>query len=166
MTLAARTVLEDCTQAAAQLTDGIQGAEWRIAYMACIALLRAVYHVLESRDVAGDPRLRQAFKNWSEDLLESKPKPEIYWAFIVSERNLLLKEYQSSAGQGVTVPGVRFELNMKTGGQKTMKIGAIKNHYTMNEGVFMGRDHRYLIQEAISWWYEQLQMLEKAANAA
>jgi hypothetical protein len=46
MTLAARTVLEDCSQAAAQLTDGIQGSEWRIAYMASIALLRADYHVL------------------------------------------------------------------------------------------------------------------------
>lgn len=166
MTLAARTVLEDCTQAAAQLTDGIQGSQWRIAYMASIALLRAVYHVLENRDVAGDPRLRQAFKKWSEDLLESKPKPEIYWEFIVSERNLMLKEYQSSAGQGVTVPGVRFVLNMKTGEQKATTIGAIEYHYKMNDGVFMGRDHRDLIQEAISWWYEQLEKLEKAANAA
>jgi hypothetical protein len=125
MTLAARTVLEDCSQAAAQLTDGIQGSEWRIAYTASIALLRAEYHVLGNRDVAGDPRLRQAFKNWPEDLLESKPKPEIHWEFLVSERALLLKEHQSSAEQGVTVLGVRFELKMKTGEQKATTIGAI-----------------------------------------
>ena len=166
MTLAARTVLEDCTQAAAQLTDGVQGAQWRIAYMANVALLRAVYHVLESRDVAGNPRLRQAFTRWAADLRQSKPKPEIYWEFIVSERNLLLKEYQSSAGQGVTAPGVLVELNLKTGEQKTTRLGAIEHHYTMNDGVFKGRDHRDLFQEAISWWYEQLEMLEKDAKAA
>jgi hypothetical protein len=166
MILAARTVLEDCSQAAVQLTDGIQGAQWRIAYMANVALLRAVYHVLESQDVAGDQRLRQVFKRWAADLLKSKPKPEIYWEFIVSERNLLLKEYLSSAGQGVTAPDVWFELNLKNGEQKTTRIGAIEHHYTMNDGVFMGRDHRDLVQEAISWWYEQLEMLEKAANAA
>lgn len=166
MSLAARTVLEDCTQAAVQLADGIQGAQWRIAYMANVALLRTVYHVLERRDAAGDPKLRQAFKRWAADLLASKPKPEIYWEFIVSERNLLLKECQSSAGQGVTVPGVRFELDLKTGEQKATRIGDIEHHYTMNDGAFMGRDHCDLIQEAISWWHVQLEMLEKAANAA
>lgn len=166
MTLAAHTVLGDCIQAAAQLTDGVQGAQWRISYMANVALLRAVYHVLESRDVAGDPRLRQAFMIWSADLLKSKPKPEIYWEFIVSERNLLLKEYQSSAGQGVTVPGNLFEMNLETGEQKSSRLGSIEHHYTMNDGAFMGRDHRDLVQEAISWWYDQLEMLEKAANVA
>jgi hypothetical protein len=166
MTFAARTVLEDCSQAAAQLADGVQGAQWRISYMANIALLRAVYHVLERRDVSGNPSLRQPFLKWKADLLKSKPKPEIYWEFIVSERNLLLKEYQSSAGQGVIVPGVLFEKNLKTGEQKSARIGSMERRYTMSYGVFMGRDHRHLIQEAISWWYEQLELLEKASNQA
>ena len=100
MLLAARTVLEDCRQAAALFTPGLQGSQWRTVYMTNVALLRAVYHILKSRDAAVDPEFRIKFNDWDSSLLKSKPIPEIYWQFIVSERNLLLKEYQCSAGQG------------------------------------------------------------------
>lgn len=166
MPIAARSLLEDCRQAAAQFTPGIQGSQWRIAYMTNVALLRAVYHVLESRDAATDPKLRQAFKVWAASLLVSKPRPEIYWEFIVSERNMLLKEYQSSAGQGVTVPGVLIEVNSKTGEQKVSCLGVVEHHYTMNDGFFAGRDQRELIAEAIAWWETQLTTLEASAGAA
>lgn len=111
MPLAARTVLEDCRQAAPLFTPGLQGRQWRIAYMAYVALLRADYHVLKSKDAAIDPAFRIKFETWDSKLFASKPAPEIYWEFIVSERNLLLKEYQSLAGQGVTVPGVQIEVS-------------------------------------------------------
>lgn len=116
--------------------------------------------------MAEDPRLRQTFKRWSADLLESNPKPEICWEFIVSERNLLLKEYQSYAGQRVTAPRVLLALNLRTGEQKTTRLDTIEHHYTINDGIFMGRVHRDLVQEAFSRWYGQLEMLEKAAIAA
>ena len=136
MPLAARTVLEDCKQAAALFTPWLQGSQWRIAYMANVPLLRAVYHVLKSRDAAVDPAFRNKFKTWDSNLWASKPAPEIYWEFIVSERNLLLKEYQSFAGQGVTVPGVQIEVNLKTGEQKVTRLGEVEHYYTMNGGVF------------------------------
>jgi hypothetical protein len=165
MPLAARTVLEDCKQAAALFTPGLQGSHWRIVYMANVALLRAVYHVLESKD-ATDPIFRPVFRAWAANLLASKPAPEIYWEFIVSERNLLLKEYQSLAGQGVTVPGVLIEVNAKTGEQKATGLGQVEHHYTINGGVFAGSDQRELIAEAIAWWEKQLAALEENAGAA
>jgi len=158
--LAARTVLEDCKQAAAMFTPGLQGSQWRIAYMANVALLRAVYHVLKSRDAAVDPALRKKIETWDSNLLASKPAPTIYWEFIVSERNLLLKEYQSLAGQGVAVPGVRIEVNLRTREERVTCLGEIDRLYTMNGGVFAGRDQRQLIAEAIAWWETQLDSLE------
>lgn len=166
MPLAARTVLEDCKQAAALFTPGLQGSQWRIAYMANVALLRAVYHVLESRDAAVNPAFKNKFKAWASNLLASKPAPEIYWEFIVSERNLLLKEYQSLAGQDVTVPGVLIEVNVKTGEQKATRLGNVEHHCTINGGFFAGRDPRELIAEAIAWWETQLIALEATAGAA
>jgi hypothetical protein len=166
MSLAARTVLEDCRQAAAQFAPGIQGAQWRIVYMANLALLRAVYHVLKNRDAAASTKLRRAFKAWDDGLLASRPHPEIYWEFIVSERNMLLKEYQSSAGQGATAPGVLTEVNARTGEQSVTRLGVVEHHYTMNDGYFAGRDQRDLIAEAIAWWETQLASLEASAGAA
>jgi hypothetical protein len=59
MHLAAQTVPEDCRQAAALFTPGLQGSQWRIAFMANLALLRTVYHVLKSRDAAVDPEFHR-----------------------------------------------------------------------------------------------------------
>jgi hypothetical protein len=142
MPLSARTVLEDSRQAAALFTPGLQGSQWRIAYMANVALLRAVYHVLKSRDAAVDPAFRSKFDTWNSNLLVSKPAPEIYWEFIVSERNLLLKEYKALAGQGVAVPGVQIDVNLNIGEQKVTRLGEVEHCYTMNGGVFAGRDQR------------------------
>ena len=79
---------------------------------------------------------------------------------------MLLKEYQSSAGQGVIVPGVLIEVNSKTGEQKVSCLGVVEHHYTMNDGFFAGRDQRDLIAEAIAWWETQLTTLEVSACAA
>jgi hypothetical protein len=166
MLLAARTVLEDCRQAAALFTPGLQGSQWHIVYMANVALLRAVYHVLKSRDAAVDPEFRIKFNDWDSSLLKSKPIPEIYWQFIVSKRNLLLKEYQCRAGQGATIPGTHIEVNMKTGEEKVTVLGEVVHNYTMNGGVFSGRDQRELIAEAIAWWETQLLALEETPGLA
>lgn len=162
MILAARTVLQDCREAAALFTPGLHGAKWRIAYMANVALLRAVYHVLKSRDAHANSHLRNAFKSWDGELWISKsnPEPHIYWNFILDERNLVLKEYQSSAGQGVTVPGKLIEIGMQTGQQTVTQLGEVEHHYIMNTGHFAGRDQRDLIQEAIAWWEAQLSRIE------
>ena len=162
MTYASRFVLLDCSFAYNEFKGDVVGARWRLIYMANIALLRTVYHVLKQRDAAANPRLASAVKRWDADLLRSKPKPEIYWEFIVSERNQLLKEYQSAPVRNVVTPEIEFDLS--TG--KTRELGTLRQHYLMEDGIFEGEDQRRLIKRAIEWWVVQLDALDQAASAA
>lgn len=161
LTTAARLVLQDCRQALQEFTGDIQGSRWRIVYMANLALLRAVYHVLKLRDVPNDPQLSAAFARWDAQLLRTKPRPEIYWEFIVDERNQLLKEYLPTPVQNTTVPEVQFDISSG----ETRDLGTMRQQYTMTEGHFAGQEQRRLIKLAIEWWQEQLASLELNAQA-
>ena len=161
MTTAARLVLQDCRQALREFTSGIDGASWRINYMANVALLRAVYHVLESRDVPSNSKLQQAFEAWKAELLRTKPSPEIYWRFIVDERNQLLKEYTATPVKNSLVPEITFDLS--TG--NTKNLGRVRQQYVVAEGHFAGQEQRHLIKQAIVWWEHELEQLERASAA-
>ena len=162
MTHAARFVLQDCCFAYNEFTGDVQGSKWRVTYMANIALLRTVYHVLKHRDAAESPALAAAFKRWDDDLLSSKPRPEIYWEFIVSERNQLLKEYQAAPVKNVVTPEIEFDLSSG----RVRELGTLRQHYLMEDGVFKDEDQRLLIRRGIEWWISQLDILDQAASAA
>ena len=133
--------------------------------MANVSLLRAVYHVLKHRDAQSSSSNKCLFKRWDDGLRASRPEPQIYWDFIVSERNLLLKEYRSAAGQGVTVSPPFVELNSKIGATRVIDPGFVEHNYLMNDGPFKGVDQRTLIGEAIRWWEQQIASLESAGAA-
>ncbi len=161
MTSAARVVLNDCQHALGEFRTELTGPRWRVIYMANVALLRTVYHVLKSRDVPADAKLKDAFAKWDAGLIASKPNPEIYWGFIVNERNLLLKEY---AGVPVN-PTLTHEIlfNLSTG--ETTNLGLIRQEYIFADGPFAGQDQRTVIKTAIQWWEDQLAHLEHASAA-
>jgi hypothetical protein len=161
MTTAARFVLMDCRQALREFAGDIEGSRWRIVYMANVALLRAVYHVLKLRDVPSNPRLSAAFKRWDAELRRTKPKPEIYWEFIVNERNQLLKEYTPTPVERKVVPEIAFNLN--TG--KSTALGSQRHQYIMTEGYFAGQEQRRIIELAIDWWQTELDRLEHCTHA-
>ncbi len=160
MTAAARLVLQDCRHALREFDSTVSGARWRVIYMANVALLRAVYHVLEARDVPNDARLKREFGVWKTELLRTKPSPEIYWRFIVDERNQLLKEYTATPVTNSLVPEIRFNL-----GSGTENMGLIRQQYLMAEGHFAGQEQRQLIKRAIEWWEQELDGLERSSAA-
>jgi hypothetical protein len=167
MTTAARQVLEDCQGALSELVDGVRGPTWRRRWVIAIVLLRAVGHVLDKVDGTRSPELRKAITKWWQDLRTSKPKPEIFWLFIEEERNTIIKEYQTNAGQGVTVFGQGFTVNMRTGQQEADFLTPPKPpiyHYTMNAGHFKAQDQRELIDEAIQWWENELNSIDLEAK--
>ena len=141
MELVARTTLEDCRVARSNIDGQIQGSQWRVNWIAAVALLRAVGHVLKHQaDVCGDPILEKIINDkWDQ------PKPDIYREFIEKERNNILKEYQINAGQGVTVrPG----------------WGETTRDYTINRGYGAGSDQREVLKDAIDWWDQYLSQIE------
>lgn len=166
MTSAAREALEDCRGALAELTDGVQGRQWRRRWITSIVLLRAVGHVLNNVDGERSPEYRTAVDAWWRQLKSTKPEPMIFWSLIDEERNTILKEYQTRAGQGVKVQLSGIEINLQTGEQKVDPPLPAIYHYTINTGPFAGRDQREMIAEGIAWWEKELGAIDTAAGAA
>ena len=166
MTSAAREALEDCRGALTELTDGVQGRQWRRRWITSMVLLRAVGHVLDNVDGARSPEYRTAVDSWWRQLKSTKPEPMIFWSLIDEERNTILKEYQTRAGQGVTVQLSGIEINLQTGEQKVDPPRPAIYHYAINTGPFAGRDQRELIAEGIAWWEKELNAIDTTASAA
>jgi len=163
MTAAAREVLDDCRGALAELVDGVQGRQWRRRWVVAVVLLRAVGHVLDKVDAERSPAYRAAVSAWWARVKRSKPMPEIFWSFIEDERNTILKEYRTSAGQGATVQVGGIEFNLRTGEVHADQPGPTIHHYTINSGPFAGREQRDLLLEAIAWWERELDGIDKVA---
>jgi hypothetical protein len=156
VTTTARLVLDDCRGALAEITDPVQGAEWRRRWIVAVVLLRAVGHVLDKIDADSNHAHRLVVDQWWSDLKAKKPKPEIFWRFIEEERNNFIKEYRTSAGQGVSVRLSGMEFNLQNGTTKIDPPMPSTYHYVINSGHFAGKDQRDLIREAISWWESEL----------
>lgn len=147
MTAAARLVLDDCREAVEELWNDPTGSLWRRRYLACVALLRAVGHVLGNVDVQISTKHKAAIVAWWQQQNGTKPKPEIFWLFIDDERNLFLKTYGPVAGQNVTI---------FVGGGRDPEYT-----YVMKDGPFKGADPRNLINEAINWWEGELDAIDQ-----
>ena len=165
MTAAARETLEDCRGALAELVDGVQGRDWRRKWILAVVLLRTVGHVLDKVDGGRTPAYRAAIDKWWSSLKASKPAPSIFWQLIEEERNSILKEYLTAAGQGVTIQLSGIEVNLRTGEQKVDPPNPPIYHYTFNSGTYKDRDQREVLAEAIAWWELQLGAVDRAANA-
>ena len=136
--------------ALAELTDGVQGRQWRRRWLVAVVLLRAVGHVLDKVDGERNPAYRAAVSGWWTRLKATRPRPEVSWHFIEDERNTIPKEYRTSAGQGPTIRLGGIEVNLRTGELRADPPGPTIHHYTINAGPFEGREQRSLLAEAIA----------------
>lgn len=147
MTQNARRVLNDCKLVLRELQSEPRGAQFRIRWVAAVALLRAVGHVLSKEDSRAGLAMAQAVDSEWDNLKTTKPEPRIFWQFIEDERNNVLKAYQFRAGQSVII---------RIGGPTTYT-------YEMTSGPFVGRDPRALVSEAIDWWELYLDKVDRRA---
>jgi hypothetical protein len=168
MTTRARLVLEDCRLALQLLEDETDLRRWRLHWVAAIALIRAVGHVLDKVDgksPAVRAAARAAYARWTGDV----PEHEIFREFIERERNIILKEYDFNLHPGeqveITIP---VELRRVSDGALVEAAGIFPigdNIYRPLLGGFReGDDARDVLSDAITWWDEQLAAVEKAAK--
>lgn len=153
MTLNARVVLQDCRDAINELNNDIQGSVWRRKWTTAVILLRTIGHVLESVDSKISAHHKVAIEEAHKQINNSKHDNLIFFEFIKKERDLIVKEYKTSAGQGVTVY-VGFGDNKST----------VVNHYLINSGPFEGQDQRDVLREAVKWWEEYLDNVDQAVS--
>jgi hypothetical protein len=164
----ARQVLDDC-RVALQLLEAEKDLQcWRIHWVAALALVRAVGHVLDKVDGA-DPKIgdeaHAAFKRWK----GNAPEHVIFREFIDRERNNILKEYEFNLHPEehvqVTLIGT---LQPLAGGDpiKTAEIIPIgENIYRPLLGGFReGDDARDVLSEAMDWWEAELAAIERSVS--
>lgn len=147
MTKVARHVIADCREAHNELVDGLSGSLWRRRYYVCVALLRTVGHVLHKVDSEVSSKHASVIEDWWQNQKDTKPEPAIYWSFVEEERNLFIKTYGPVAAQNMTVyPGADRESEIS---------------YVMKDGAFQGVDPRKLILDAIEWWEQELDTIDR-----
>jgi hypothetical protein len=127
----------------------VQGKQWRRRWVAAVALLRAVGHVLHKVDSKRSRAHKLAIDAAWKRVSRSKPEPAILWGFIESERNGLLNEFRTDAGQG-------WNVHLGSHAEATYEIAS---------GPFKGRDQRDLLRDAISWWENYLTLIDDSLSS-
>jgi hypothetical protein len=168
MTTRARLVLEDCRLALQLLEDETDSQRWRLHWVAAVALIRAVGHVLDKVDgesQAVKSAARAAFARWKSDA----PEHEIFREFIERERNTILKEYEFNLHPNEEIEFVLVsKLRRPSDGAivETAQIASIGDNIyrPLLDGFREGDDARDVLSEAIEWWDVELAAIEMAAK--
>ncbi|WP_208281537.1 hypothetical protein [Massilia oculi] len=158
-TKASRAVLADVTLVRAILEDEVNTAQWRLHWILSVVLLRAVGHVLDKVDGRSNAEVRKTanemFKQWKTD-----DKHRIFNQFIDLERNSILKEYETQMSEG-PVP-IIVKLLGPGNIIKDEQFFIDENIYRpVVGGFYSGEDGRTLIDEALTWWTEQLDEIDR-----
>ena len=155
----ALVVLDDCRSALEAVDAARSEQEFRVRWVALVALLRAVGHVLDKVDGASTPSFRSAvdarWKEWQRD--RSKHSP--FWDFIEAERNSVLKTYESGVAAGDVQVAVTTDVAPAA---FTLDERLFK---PLEDGPFAGEDGRDAARGAISWWENELSKVSSAASA-
>jgi hypothetical protein len=156
--LTSRTVLADCQHSIELMEQSSAESDSRIHYVAAIALIRAVGHVLHKVDAIRSELLGRAvddaYLRWKDD----RSQHAIFWDFIEAERNDVLKRYEFSyrSNPHIVVQTPEVEEEFVLGDELFLPVA---------DGPFAGEDVRDILSAAIAWWEAQLSLIETAAGA-
>jgi hypothetical protein len=170
VTVNARNVLNDCRVARTLLEEETDLQRWRIHWAAAVALIRAVGHVLDKVDGANSSlriAARARYVQWQSPNEEHK----IFREFIEKERNNLLKEYLINVHPledvAILVEGTALPVD----GGEPIRLSQVfklnENIYRpLLDGPWAGDDARDVLSEAISWWEDELDVIDREVLAA
>jgi len=150
--LRARQTLEDCIFALDKLTQAQSPQEYRVMFLATLALCRAVNDVLMKVDAIQLPRAKKIIEEQRRRNSQyKKDKSHIFWGFILAERNNIIHEYKCNVDDGPV--DIR----------QVADIYSIVDFRScaMKSGPFYGVDSQELLRRAIEWLDAQLIEIEK-----
>lgn len=164
MTTNARRVLDDCRIALTLLEEEVDLSRWRVHWVAALALVRAVGHVLDKvdgKDAAIRALASAAHQRWK----GNDPAHEIFREFIEHERNTILKEYEFNVHpeEEIQIAVVQTLRRVPDGAlvdaSGVYPIG--DNIYRpMMSGFRELDDARDVLSDAIGWWEAELAAIE------
>jgi hypothetical protein len=150
--LVARDVLEDCEQALGMLQVEDSFDKFRVIWVAAIAQVRAVGHVLHKVDGERNPKLKRIIEETYSKWKKNKEDNAIFWDFIENERNSVLKQYEFGflfGPIGVITPAEQEPMELDEG-----------LFCPILEGRYQGKDCRDVLADAIKWWKNELSAIE------
>jgi hypothetical protein len=158
MTTRAREVLADCEHALADFEASWNTQQFgRPRWVALITLLRTVGLVLYAVDrMAAEPPHRQRIDDAWARLNATKPEPRIFHDFIDAERASVVHLYEPSAGLNVTIRPASNLFRLPTG-----ELGSTTFDFVMRKGPFEGQNPLQLARDAIRFWREYLNDIER-----
>lgn len=151
-TLVAWDVLEDCENALEMLQVEESFDKFRVIWVAAIAQVRAVGHVLHKVDGERNLKLKKIIEDTFSDWKKDRDSNAIFWEFIENERNSVLKQYEFGflfGPIGVITPAEQEIVELDEG-----------LFCPILEGRYEGEDCRDILAEAIKWWKTQLELVE------
>ena len=159
VTLVARKVLADCETAHQLLKkEKMESATWRVHWVGCLALLRAVGDILHKVDGKADTKHRDVITAKWDDWCADKLATAIFWDFIRAERNNLLKEYKFGVEPGPVYLVDEEGNRLTTEDAEPFVTG--DDFFNLSHVGFENREGRDVIDEAIEWWRKQLDEIE------
>jgi hypothetical protein len=162
----AREVFKDCQHAADQLGKAIDEQrldDAKIFWFASLAMLRSIGHVLHKVDAktygtAFADQLKTRYEQWKQE--------PVFADFIERERNIILKEYDSSLEVQSTTED--DYLLLENGGRLLLEDGGsiIIGTTTITtlikaRGVFAGSSPLTVLSDALAWWDQELSHFEQ-----
>jgi hypothetical protein len=165
-TLHAWIVLGDCEKAADQLDRAVTPDQWRVPYVACVALLRTVGNVLQKVDARRDKNYGTVIREFLAFTQSDKKRFSIFWEFIKKERDIILKEYSFTSEGFMELPIIEStdeeSGDLEVTGIFTTDLLLIDS----DPGhLYEGHDIRNLVREAIEFWTSSLNYIEAARDA-
>ncbi|MCB1560809.1 MAG: hypothetical protein KDI75_06905 [Xanthomonadales bacterium] len=152
MTLVARKVLRDLECAHALLEVEERPEQFRVLWVAGVALARAVGHVLNKVDSSRSAELRRAISIAYSGCKAERKLHRVFFDFILDERNSVLKEYEFGFLSGPTevliVPVGHTEIL-----DQQLFCPLVSGH-------FAGEDCRDVLGMAIDWWHTHLDAID------
>lgn len=138
---------------------------WRILWVAAMALVRSVGHVLRNVD-REDPRARPlidaAWERWNAE----KSANKVFWEFIENERNNILKEYQFSVLDSAVVGLVVVGGSEEPGHALAYETLPDNLFRPIEQGYGTGEDARDIYRDALQWWDAELSRIEAGLAAS
>lgn len=173
MTARARFVLDDVRAALSYHSEASSGSQFRVSWLAIVAALRAVGHVLAKVDAPTDPVLEHAVNQCWQELNNAKPEPAIFWSFIETERNRFLKNYEHGIIRMQIVrtssPENVLGLDLANAGKATQLVSLsnvppeLPDRSVISviaDGPFAGQPETLVARKAIEWWVAYLSKVE------
>jgi hypothetical protein len=162
VTTRARLVLADCEAALDDLAVFDQSA-LRRRWVAVVALLRAVGHVLDKVDGARSRPIRTVVDQKFRELKMTKPEPAVFWSFIEDERNSVLKTYEFGVRSEITIAVGRAAFRVDEQGGKAVEVPftPTRVEFLLQDGPFAGQNPVAVVRQAIQFWGDYLDDVDR-----